>query len=402
MVAAVAMAGGCSAAADQTDGRVPIESAAESEPSTVDSSPASTGPPSIVTTSPSTIATETEPPITEAANASGSDPIAEAADEIRFVESVIGQPPSEDGWILPAGTWHISSFEPTLRIDTSRNLVLVEQSQEAIALALPGSVRSTELTLLVPAAVASDGNVRNAPGGIDFEKFLEASEWAEIGALDTVTSDSGDTLQYADIRITPPLSEVQLGPCRLGPACVWTMETAHGDRVQARPEAPIRLITLGDESPVRVVATAADDEEFGLLAAEALSVARSITAEPDIERPTETPTFLSMISTRLDHIPAGHHVMALGDVEVHIDLDEQLHGYAIDDVERDAFTIAAGDVSIGVVRPWGYADPDVPQVNAHPDSQQLLDQPLETVDEFEAWAARFDDIDTRQRRRSAG
>lgn len=397
LVAAV-LAGGCAGADDDASERTQSDSSSpdvSTREGAAPSTPVSTS--SVVTTLPPTTtvpaaSTATTSPDDAPATVSTSEPI---EDEFRFVESVIEVPPSDEGWILPAGTWHISSFEPTLRIETSQGLVVVEQSQGAIELAVPGSVRSTALTVLVPTSVASDGDQRNAPGGIDFEQFLEASEWAEIEAMGTVPSESGRTVRYADIRITPPTSE-ELPACRLGPACVWTMETLNADRVQARPGALVRLVTLGDQSPVRVVATANDPAEFDRLADEALGVARSIVTAPDAEAPTETPSFLSMVSTRLDRVPAGHHAMSLGDVEVHVELDDPLEGFAVDFVDRDSLVIAAGDIGIGLVRPRGFVDPDTPQVNAPPDPNQLLADPPERVAEYEAWLDAFRVIDSRR------
>ena len=411
VVAIVALGGATGACAGGDSGSTRAAESDRLTSATTTIEPASTT--DATTSPPSSAATVTTvpptwgPPSSAAATTLAPQPSSSVpgSDEARDIEQwVLGQVPGDDGWVLPAGTWHSGAFDPTLRFETAQDFVLVEQSREAIVLAAPGAVKSTSLAVLVPFAIASDDNVPTAPGGTEFEDYLRASEYVDIERFESFPSAAGDEIQYADISITAPPAHPPL-PCRLGVECIWSFRSAEGGDIHAREGSPIRIVAREvDGLPVRVVATANDAEQFEALAAEALQVATSISTAPDVAA-TESPAgLLSMVSSRLDHFPPGQHAATLSDVAVVFDIDEQMDDFALNYVARDSIGFRVGDAGFfDLLRPWGYADPAAVQTNSRqPLDDQLLDEPPETADEYEAWIEAFNTITGRSERTIGG
>lgn len=294
---------------------------------------------------------------------------------------------------MSRGTWWSSAFDPTLRFDTTTDLVVIEHSREALTMVLPGSEGSASVTLLVPLAVGGAENRPVAPPD-DFESYIEELEALGVVAIDDVgrmTSPGGEVVQFADITVQTPAG-FESFPCRLGPDCLWVMRTQEGGDVHVRVGAPVRIVARNiDGVPVRVVATA-DDATFARVADEALTIALSV--EPDAEASASAsagdPRFLSSISTRESTLPAGRYLARLGDVGIVLDLEADLPGFSLQQVEVDFIVFGVAGVGrVSIVQPIGYADPQAAQVNSHEVSGRLLADPPTDAVAYGGWLDEF-------------
>ena len=237
----------------------------------------------------------------------------------RWLSSVLENPPTEDGWILPAGTWATQAFSTPFVFDTDRELALVAEDDQIVYLSTPGA---NDLIMVARFTGMWNGSA-DVPVPAETDAMTAAWKANPANAVSdngVLTGDGADT-PWWDITITER-PEFTL-PCMLGTTCTFNafagdskIFSLQGERMRSYARNDLD-VGLG----VHAAGAAASMEET-VSASDA--IAPSLRAAPDDLDPPPTDTFIGL--HKGSQLPSGPHTVPMDTMALLLDMPETVEG----------------------------------------------------------------------------
>lgn len=261
--------------------------------------------------------------------ADSGDATATASSSQRWIESLVEEQPTSNGWRLDPGEWTTSAFRTPVSLVVPEGLVLVDRADSMITLASAGDPASRNRIVIArsSAITTRDGRqlpVPETPG--DVTALLESESTTTILDQGLLPEGSGGEIGWWDIVLEDLDGEFR---CPIADRCGAIAVTSGGDRVETPTGVPFRLYSVNsDEVRFGVYVVGSDP---GLEQLTVVAEQLALTARPEIEaaQPEFEVNFLSSIGSRARQIEAGHYRRTLGAGLVDLGLEKRMPGVGI-------------------------------------------------------------------------
>lgn len=293
------------------------------------------------------------------------------------VESLLVDPPSEDGWLLPAGSWTSDVFSVGVEWTSPVDMYLEQAAAHFVQLRPVGGGS--------PIWVFEPFELPGPQGWFAVPRPFDLAIFAANPAIE-MHSQTADGPPSADFTVVGE----RVGS---GTPCPYDAELSctagFGTRawvVSAPLDVQSRLVTADPDLPM-VVATYGDSSGPGANAALAVEIATSIRTG-EFEKPATT--FVSAVNSQSGELPAGVLRGRLGpDAVIEFAFDEPVANWS----RRwsytrtlDLLTSSGPQASASIFALTGAIDPEAEQRLG---TERVLAEPPQGVDEVEAWLGKL-------------
>lgn len=294
------------------------------------------------------------------------------------VESLLVDLPTENGWLLPAGSWTSDVFSVGVEWTSPVDMYL-EQAADRFVQLRPVDGGS-------PIWVFEPFEVASPQGWFAIPRPLDLAILADNPAIE-VHSQTSDGPVWMDFTVVGERVEPGAFPCPDDAelSCIEGFGT-RAWVVEAPLDIQSRLVTADPDLPM-VVATYGDSSGPGANAALAVEIATSIRTGEG-EKPEAT--FVSAVNSQSGELPAGVLRGRLGpDAVIEFAFDEPVANWS----RRwsyyrtlDLLTSSGPQASASIFALTGAIDPEAEQRFG---TERVLAEPPQGVDEVEAWLGKL-------------